>query len=193
MVLANKITLGRIFLIPAVLAGILVYGRSVKGGHPLEIYRWIALGCFVVAAGSDALDGYIARKFKQRTWVGEIIDPVADKTLMVTSILALTFTPWPWSFPLWFPVLVVLRDLLAIVVGFMIYNLSGQIDIRIHWSGKAATFFQICSICWVMAGITFPHPLHVTIVAAVMTLFSGLVYLRAGVLQILCQRAGRPQ
>ena len=192
MVLANKITIGRIFLIPVIIASILLYGESVNSGEPVALYRWLGIVLFVLAALSDALDGYIARKFNQRTWVGELIDPLADKTLMMSTILALTFTPWPWSFPVWFPVLVIIRDVLAILGGFLVYHLAGQIDIKVHWSGKAATLLQICAICWVMLGIPVPSPYYVTVAAAGMTVLAGLIYLRSAVLQVMYQNKVHP-
>ena len=179
MKLANKITIGRIFLIPIVIGSILLYAKSIREGFPRDEFRMVALICFLTAAITDALDGFIARKFEQRTWLGEILDPLADKTLLMSTILALALTPWPQSIPLWFPGLIIFRDLLSIAGGYLVYKVTGTIEIKVHWTGKAATFLQICSVIWVMVGHAYIHPIYSVYLASGMTVLSGLVYLRA--------------
>ena len=179
MKLANKITIGRILLIPVVIGSILLYAKTIEEGYPRDYYRLTAIICFLVAAVSDALDGYIARKYGQRTWLGEILDPLADKTLLMTTILALALTPWPQSIPLWFPLLIIFRDLLAIAGGYLVYKVTGTIKIKVHWTGKAATFLQVCSVIWVMIGHAYIHPIYVVYLASGLTVVAGLVYLRA--------------
>lgn len=180
-------------LIPIVIGSILLYSNSIREGYPRDEFRLAAIICFLLAAVSDALDGFIARKFNQRTWLGEILDPLADKTMLMTTILALALTPWPQSFPLWFPVLIIVRDALAIAGGFLVYKVTGTIEIKVHWTGKTATFLQICSVVWVMVGHAYIHPIYMVYLASVMTLLAGLVYLRAAYLLISASRSGSNQ
>jgi len=179
MQLANKITVGRIFLIPVIIGLILLYANSIQQGNPRDEYRLAAIACFLIAALSDALDGYIARKYGQRTWIGEIMDPLADKALLMTTILALSLTPWPQSIPLWFPGIIIFRDVFAIAGGLLVYKITGTIEIKVHWTGKVATFLQVCAVMWVMVGHAYIHPIYVVYLASAMTMAAGLVYLRA--------------
>ena len=72
----------------AVLA--VAYGRSVERGLPEELFRWWALGVFITAAASDGIDGWVARRFNQRSDFGAYIDPIADKFLLLTGVVTLS-------------------------------------------------------------------------------------------------------
>ena len=102
MTFASKITLGRIFLVPVFAVFVAKYGLSVEDGQPQEKLRWIALALFVAASASDGLDGWIARRFNQRSKFGAFIDPLADKFLLITAIVFLSAFPWgtdDWRIP----------------------------------------------------------------------------------------------
>ena len=94
MTLASKITIIRILMAPVFAVLAIYYGESVKSGEPNETIRWWAVGVFIFAAVSDGIDGYIARHFNQRSKFGAFMDPFADKTLLLTGIVFLTFVPW---------------------------------------------------------------------------------------------------
>ena len=116
MTTANKITIVRILLIPAFVTMAIYYGQSVQRGEPQEWQRYAAIIIFLVAAVSDGLDGYIARRYNQRSTLGVILDPIADKGLLLSGIITLSISNWSESnpelrqFPVWFPVLVITRD-----------------------------------------------------------------------------------
>ena len=184
MLLANKITIGRFILVPLVIGAILLYASTVREGHPDPVFRWLALGLFITAALSDVLDGYVARHFHQQSRFGAFMDPLADKFLLVSTIWALTLTPWPWTFPLWFPCLVLLRDLLAIGGTFLVKHLAGSVVMEAHWTGKGATFLQILSVCWIIAGVRLIHPVWIMLLACLFILASALVYIRAALSQV---------
>ncbi len=183
--LANGITIGRICLIPAVVGLLLAYAHGGRDGAPDEGLRWAALAVFLLAAASDAVDGYVARHYNQRTGSGALLDPLADKALLVATILTLSFSPWPWRFPLWFPAIVVARDGLSLAGAAVVWRLTGSLRIRPHWSGRAATFLQMCAVCWVLLKIETPHPVWPTALAAAFTVLSGAVYLRAAIRQVV--------
>src|SRR2546426_11928349 len=96
MTTANKITILRILLIPFFVVEVLYY---VKDGH--ELHRLLAVLSFSVAAICDGGGGYIARRYNQRSELGAILDPLADKLLLVSGIVLLRFY-WPFfdSIPL---------------------------------------------------------------------------------------------
>src|SRR3954447_15670519 len=106
---ANKITVVRILMIPVFVTLAIYYGESIKRGAPLEWQRFAAIAVFLLAAVSDGLDGYVARRYNQRSSLGVILDPIADKGLLLSGIITLSLTNWnqlePESgkFPAWFP------------------------------------------------------------------------------------------
>src|SRR5881394_456691 len=118
---ANKITLVRIAMIPVFVALAIYYGESIRRGAPLEWQRFAAIIVFLLAAASDGLDGYVARRYNQRSRLGVILDPIADKGLLLSGIITLSITNWSQSdpdygkFPVWFPVLVITRDAVILV------------------------------------------------------------------------------
>ncbi|MEP6975013.1 MAG: CDP-alcohol phosphatidyltransferase family protein, partial [Spartobacteria bacterium] len=94
MTTANKITLVRILMIPAFVLMAIYYGESIKRGEPEEWQRFAAIIIFLVAAASDGLDGYIARRYNQRSALGVILDPIADKGLLLSAIITLSISNW---------------------------------------------------------------------------------------------------
>ncbi len=187
MTTANKITIVRILLIPGfVLLGV-YYGESVASGEPQEWLRLAAILVFLAASVSDGFDGYIARRYNQRTKLGAILDPIADKGLLLAGLLTLTFSNWGYHFPLWFPVLVIARDVVIVAGGFGLHYLNGDVQVHPRWSGKIATVFQMIAIGWVMLQLTFLPPLAPVVLAGIFTFISGVQYVRDGILQL--QRA----
>lgn len=153
MTFATQITVFRILLIPVFVGTAIYYGESVASGSPNESLRWWTIAIFALAALSDAVDGYIARRFNQRSRLGAILDPLADKLLLLSAIITLSFTGWRQHFPLWFPTLVIFRDLASIGGAFLIQHLAGTCHIHPHWTGKVATFAQFTAVLWLMLDI----------------------------------------
>lgn len=184
MNLANQITIFRILLIPVFIGLVIYYGESARGEHPDESLRLWAAAVFGIAAISDAIDGWIARRFDQRTRLGSILDPLADKLLMLSAIILLSFTAWRQHFPLWFPILVIGRDLLSIGGAFLIDHLAGKCQIHPHWTGKVATFAQMAAILWILLDLTPSLLIWPTLFAALFTALSGFINLADGIRQL---------
>src|SRR5438552_7584781 len=110
MTTANKITILRILLIPFFVVEAIYYVRTGN-----ELHRLLAILSFAVAAICDGVDGYIARRYNQRSELGAILDPLADKLLLVSGIVVLSFD-WPYfdTFPLWLTVTIIGRDILIL-------------------------------------------------------------------------------
>lgn len=120
----NLITFARLLLVP-VMVWLLLEGRYGT-----------ALVVFVGAAASDVLDGFLARQFNQQSHLGAVLDPAADKLMVVSTAVLLT---WLELLPVWVAVAVVLRDV-VIVSGFLTYRwLRGKVEMRPTWLGKANT------------------------------------------------------
>src|SRR5437016_8098527 len=121
MTTANKITVVRILMIPIFVTLAIYYGESIQEGHPQDWMRFTAITVFLLAAVSDGLDGYVARRYNQRSTLGAILDPIADKGLLLSGIITLSISNWSQSdpdygkFPVWFPVLVITRDAVILV------------------------------------------------------------------------------
>ncbi len=178
MTVANQITLVRIVLIPVFVVFAVYYSVSVRAGAAEEWLRWAAVAVFVVAAASDGLDGWIARRFNQRSALGVVLDPIADKGLLLSAIITLSFYPWPVSLPLWFPVLVIARDVVILVGCGLLKFFTGDVEVRPSMLGKIATTLQMATVAWVLLQI--PEQQWVVWAAGLCTLLSGLGYMWRG-------------
>lgn len=187
LTLANRITLGRFLLIPVFILLTLYYMRSATGKFPNEMLRWSALMVFVVTCLTDALDGYFARARNERTRLGTLLDPLADKSLLLSGLVLLT-GPWGACFnphlPVWYVLLVITRDVALIAGAILIHVAVGHTEVRPRASGKLSTFFQMGLICWVLAqgpARWFPWFLWP---AAAFTLLSTIQYASDGIRQL---------
>jgi len=169
MNLADKLSTTRIILIP-IFVSLLIYSKS----YPY--LRSIATGVFVLAILSDFFDGLAARIRKEKSEIGQIIDPLADKLLLMTAFISLYLLKF--DIYLWVVLIVVSRDLI-ILIGFTILHfLKIEITIAPSVWGKLTTFFQMFTILWVLVGV--PYSFFVCLLSAIFTLISGLDYFLRG-------------
>jgi len=171
MNLPNKITLARIALIPLFLV---VYFAQP---FPQIINQWLALVIFVVAASTDALDGYYARKLKLVTNFGKLIDPLADKLLVCSVLVAFTATG---LVPAWATILIIAREFY--ISGVRQLALEQNVVMAATGLGKVKTTFQITLIVYVILPppfdffIFWPVTLALVIITVFFTLWSGWDY-----------------
>ena len=127
MTTANKITILRVLLVPFFIVQVLYYTAS----HD-EVYRLCALLSFALAAISDGIDGYIARRYNQRSELGALLDPLADKLLLVsgTVLLSLNNQPMLEQIPLWFVTTIVSRDVLLVIGAVVVYYTCGAVEVK---------------------------------------------------------------
>src|SRR3954470_9068852 len=190
MTTANKITLVRILMIPAFVVMAIYYGESVQRAEPLEWQRFAAIVVFLVAAVSDGLDGYVARRYNQRSTLGVILDPIADKGLLLSGIITLSISNWSevdphyGKFPAWFPVLVITRDAVILFGSAVLHILNGKVRVWPSWTGKVATVLQMAAIAWVMLQIHILPLIYLVGAAGLFTFVSGVIYVRDGVRQL---------
>ena len=185
MTLANQITIGRLLLTPVFVGFCLYYGFSIREGQPRELWWWLAVITFATAALSDGIDGFIARRFNQRSRLGSMLDPLADKALLLAAVITLSFTSglagWPEPFPLWFPILVIAREAILISGALLMHYAHVKTTLQHRVTGKLATFFQIVAVSWLM--LNLPKPNYLILPAGIFTLISGLLYIRDGIHQ----------
>ncbi len=151
---ANLLTLARILLIPFIVFWM------VQERYTLTLFL------FLVMALTDILDGYIARRWQQRTVLGSYLDPIADKLLLVTSFICLA---WMGQIPVWLVIWTVLRDVLISVSAIFVRVTVGAISFPPTIWGKLTTFFQLALVLAVLLVNAVP--------LAAPWLVSGLVWL----------------
>jgi CDP-diacylglycerol--glycerol-3-phosphate 3-phosphatidyltransferase len=187
LTLANRITLARFMLIPVFILLTLYYMRSATGNTPNEMLRWSALMVFVITCLSDALDGYFARSRNERTRLGTLLDPLADKSLLLSALILLT-GPWGACFnphlPVWYVLLVISRDVALIAGAILIHVAVGHTEVRPRVTGKLSTFFQMGLIIWVLALGPARWFLWLLWPSAAFTLISALQYITDGIRQL---------
>ncbi len=140
MTIPNLITVFRLVLVPVVILMILQ-----------EEWGW-ALALFVIAGISDGLDGFVARRFDMRSALGAVIDPLADKALLVTIYVTLAIVE---VIPAWLAIAVVSRDIM-IVMAFMVSSVMARpMAVKPLFIGKVNTGLQIVLAALVLGGLTF--------------------------------------
>ena len=174
MGLPNWLTILRILLIP-VFVTLLVYGRA-----------GLALLVFCLASLTDLLDGYIARSQGRQTRLGAFLDPVADKLLLTSGFVTLT---WLKVIPFWITAVVVSRDVVLSIGVLVIHVAGGTVHPAPTWIGKMSTVFQMLTVLAAMASVYFQLvPVFVTKllawVTAGFTITSGLQYIIRGLKQL---------
>jgi cardiolipin synthase len=162
----NIITIFRIGIVPAVVVSLL-YEQFL-----------LALILFTVAGISDGLDGYIAKRFNFISRLGSILDPLADKLLLMCTYVTLG---WKGLLPLWLVLLVIGRDFVIMLGGLAYHRVIGAYEMKPSWISKGNTFFQIVlgvSIVLAASGITLPEwSFNVLIyTVSITTVLSGLDY-----------------
>ncbi len=122
---------------PNVLTLLRVLAAPLLAYFLMRGYYEYALYTFVLAAITDALDGFIARRFNLYTEFGAALDPLADKLITLTCLVILTFQGWV---PLWLTLAIVVRDTVIVAGAFSYHHLFGEVDIHPTWLGKFHTF-----------------------------------------------------
>jgi CDP-diacylglycerol---glycerol-3-phosphate 3-phosphatidyltransferase len=180
MNLANKITLARIFLVPVVMLFLLVrfdLGYIHVGNVTLTISELIATFVFILAAVTDGLDGYIARKNRIVTNLGKFLDPLADKLLITAALISLVEMQ---RLEAWVAIVIISREFA--VTGLRLVAAAEGRVIAASTMGKVKTIVQIVAIVSLMLNnvpfstFAIPFSFIATWLAVVITILSGLDY-----------------
>jgi cardiolipin synthase len=157
---------------------LLVYGRV----------GW-ALGTFILAGITDVLDGVIARRFGQKTSIGAVLDPLADKLLMASSILIHSMPQMEFQneIPRWLLIIIIFRDVFILLVSLIVVLMVGWRVFTPSPYGKASTVMQVLTVLAVLYANwrdQFMPELNVLFyMTGLMTAFSGIHYLVRGLRQ----------
>jgi CDP-diacylglycerol--glycerol-3-phosphate 3-phosphatidyltransferase len=159
----NKITLARIIFIPLFIVFLM---------SKIPYKNSIAAALFIILALSDALDGYIARKSRQTTRLGSLIDPLADKLLVSSALIFLI----PTGIPAWMVYTIIAREF--IITGLRTLALSRNYVLPARFSGKVKTVSQVVAISAVLLNMDLISN-YLMWIAVVITVYSGVEYLWA--------------
>ncbi|MBS0247973.1 MAG: CDP-diacylglycerol--glycerol-3-phosphate 3-phosphatidyltransferase [Proteobacteria bacterium] len=182
LALPNILTYARIAAVPVVV-GLLFWQSLLGGGLWL---RWVALAVFIAAAVTDFFDGYLARAWGQQSSLGRMLDPIADKLLVASSLLMLAAGTTIRGWALLAAIIILCREVL--VSGLREYLAELRVGVPVTTLAKWKTFVQLFAIGFLIAGEAGEKVLPVTIevgitllwLAAIVTLYTGWDYLRAG-------------
>ena len=167
--LSNRLTILRILMIPLIV-----------------IFLWYdldkaALGLFFLAGITDGLDGFFARIRREKTQLGTILDPLADKLLLVSTFIALSSRG---MLPFWLVILVISRDLMLVMGSAVVYMMTGHLKVSPTILGKATTLLQLFAVVEALvrdiSGHFFIPRLLSPLLAALFTVTSGLHYVWIG-------------
>lgn len=167
----------RILLVPVFIASLLYYTAERN-----YLYL-IALGTFVVACVTDALDGYLARTLNEKTEFGSYMDPLADKLLLLSGFLSLSLMshlPSQMRMPAWVTIPIISRDVVILVGSLIVFMTTGSFRARPLFIGKLTTVVQMATLFLsLLAAPIFVRQIFYFLVIA-LTVWSGGLYIRMG-------------
>jgi cardiolipin synthase (CMP-forming) len=181
MTTANKITIGRILFVPVFIVQVIYYGDTGN-----EYFRVAAVLAFAIAASADALDGYIARHYNQRSQLGAVLDPLADKLLLASGVILLSFrnNPYLAHLPIWLVIIILSRDALLVLGLGLFHYMATEVKVQPRISGKVATVLQMATVLWILLKWTPSALPWLTGAAGTLTAVSGAFYFYDGVRQL---------
>jgi cardiolipin synthase len=187
--LPNLLTYGRIAAVPAVVA--CLYWQSLLNG-PLWL-RWVALAIFITAGVTDILDGYLARAWQQQSSLGRMLDPIADKLLVSACLLMLAADGTIRGWSLWAAIIILCREIL--VSGLREFLAELRVSVPVTRLAKWKTAGQLVAVGFLLAGragdevFLYVTPAGLTLLwlSALLTLYTGWDYMRAGVRYLIAE------
>lgn len=175
--LPNLLTYGRVAAVPVV-AGLLFYPHE-------DWARWTALAVFAVAAITDFFDGYLARAWSQQSSLGRMLDPIADKLLVAVCLLMLAADEEITGVHIWAAIIILSREIL--VSGLREFLAELRVSVPVTRVAKYKTTMQLLALGFLIAparGVSFLDTQTIGLAllwaAALLTLYTGYDYMRAG-------------
>jgi CDP-diacylglycerol--glycerol-3-phosphate 3-phosphatidyltransferase/cardiolipin synthase len=179
MTWATRITILRLILVPVFVTFIITYNDTDRRE---EAWRYAAIGVFLLASLSDAVDGYLARHWNQGSALGALLDPIADKLLLFAALVTLSLISLGHlrPFPIWFPAIIISRDALLLGGYCVLRHFQVPMDIRPHWTGKVSTVFTLMAIGAVLFKLGASATLLLCALGAGFALVCTVIYVRQG-------------
>jgi cardiolipin synthase len=187
LALPNLLTYGRIAAVPLVVA-CMYWSNILQGGLWL---RWVALVIFITAGVTDILDGYLARSCGQQSSLGRMLDPIADKLLVSSCLLMLAAETTIHGWTLLAAVVILCREIL--VSGLREFLAELRVSVPVTQVAKWKTTVQLVAVGFLIAGeagdeivpITTNVGIALLWLSAIVTLYTGWDYLRAGLRHVM--------
>jgi cardiolipin synthase (CMP-forming) len=191
--LPNVLTYGRILAVPALVAIMFVDRPTNSGADWSEYPNWIALAIFLAACITDFFDGYLARVWSQQSSLGQMLDPIADKLLVGSALVMLVANGTIRGWAVCAAIIILCREIL--VSGLREYLAELRVKVAVTWLAKWKTTVQMVAIGFLIAGeagdrvllsltaidgLAMYIGLFLLWIAAVVTLYTGYDYFRAG-------------
>lgn len=185
----NLLTYGRILAVPLIVLCFFLEGKLQSS----DFARWAALIIFALASITDFFDGYLARIWNQTSNIGRMLDPIADKLLVATCLILMAAdtekTIAGWS--LWAAIIILCREIL--VSGLREYLAELKVSVPVTRIAKWKTTVQMLALAFLLAGPAgdkvLPYTTELGIlllwVAALLTIYSGYDYFRAGLKHVV--------
>src|SRR4051794_34746094 len=151
MNLPNSLTILRIFFVPLLVAALVQENVGFRLGGMWVTNEWLALAIFLVAAATDLLDGYLARRWKQVTTIGTLLDPIADKLLVSAALISLVQVR---ALPGWMAVMIIGREFA--VSGLRSIAAAEGYTIKASDLGKTKMFCQVVAISVMLLAVRHP-------------------------------------
>jgi cardiolipin synthase len=174
------LTYGRVVAVPALVLCLFINNTPA---------RWVALAVFIVAGISDFLDGYLARAWQQQSAIGRMLDPIADKLLVAAALLMLVATDIINDWHVWAAVVILTREML--VSGLREFLAEIRVSVPVSRLAKWKTALQMVAIGFLLAdspgGLISKTGLAFLWVSAIITLYTGYDYARAGVRHLVAE------
>ena len=182
--LPTKITFIRIILTPIIIFLILIHHEKIQefGLKSSQTYWIVTL--FSIAIISDIVDGYLSRKFNLITRLGSFLDPIADKILIISTTLVLTYVDCGNPLPIYYTTLIVARESIQISGAISIGIISGDITIKHHWTGKIATFLQILMVYCSLTLESVSFCFSLSLLTSFFAIWSAIMYIHNGLIQL---------
>jgi cardiolipin synthase (CMP-forming) len=179
--LPNLLTYARLIAVPMMAAVMFFFSGAIA--------EWTAFGIFAVAGVTDFFDGYLARAWQQQSSLGKMLDPIADKLLVVTAILMLVYNHMISGAAVWAALIILSREILVSGLREFLAELNAIAAVKVSLLAKWKTTVQIFALGFLLAGTTgqeatgYPT-INIGLVllwaAALLTIYTGVDYFRAG-------------
>lgn len=185
----NLLTYARILAVPLIVLCFFIEGRLQSS----DFARWAAFAIFVIASITDFFDGYLARIWNQTSNIGRMLDPIADKLLVSTSLLLMAVdtekTIAGWS--IWAAIIILCREIL--VSGLREYLAGLKVSVPVTRIAKWKTTVQMLALAFLLAGpagdkvLPYTTELGIALLwlAALLTIYTGYDYFRAGLKHVV--------
>jgi len=190
--LPNLLTYARILAVPLIVLCFFTEGELSSS----DFARWSALLIFVAASVTDYLDGYLARIWEQTSNIGKMLDPIADKLLVSTCLLLLAANETIAGWSLWAGIIILCREIL--VSGLREYLAALKVSVPVTQLAKWKTTIQMVAIGFLLVGpagdavlpvgVTMAIGIILLWISAVVTLYTGYDYFRAGLKHVMDEK-----